>query len=111
MFTVSIDISRNWEDCKISAQLVLRSHLEMSAEQALYRFRRSVSQWLANTEAGKSAWERSNKVFNYGDILAEGFGTVIPFLQANGLDSAEIIRLDIADCGESWDSSFIPEGA
>ena len=111
MFTVSIDISRNWDDDKIPAQLVLRSRSEMSAKKALCCFRRSVSQWLANTKEGKSAWEWSHHNFNYGDLLEEGFGTVIPFLQANGLDSAEIVRLDVADCDESWDSTFIPEGA
>ena len=118
MATFRIDVSRRWADESIPAVLVLKaegtsqSESGMTAAGALARFRRSVSQWLANTKEGKAAWEYSHHDFNYGDFrLAEEDPSFLRFLEANGLTSANVERMEAEDLGEEWDSTFMPEDA
>ena len=110
---VRIDVSRNWAADKIPGVLVLRSSYALTARDALARFRRSVSQWLANSEAGKAVWERSANDFNYGDFIHYSVADdpeFLRFLNANGLESAKVERYQAEDCGEHWDHSMTPEG-
>ncbi len=114
MNRVQIDVSRNWADDRIPAMLVIESHEKLAPRDALSRFRRSVSQWLANTEEGKRAWEASRQDFNYGDFLQEGVNAHDNFkaiLNANGLHNAWVERLEAEDCCTYWDDTIFPEEA
>jgi hypothetical protein len=113
MYTYSIDISRKSNPIdSIPAILVISSTKELEVKDALGRFRRSVSQWLANTEQGKMAWEKSGYTFNYGDFITEDVACrkhFLRFLYANGLSKAEVKYFEAEDCGEYWDRVIKPE--
>jgi hypothetical protein len=114
MNSVQIDVSRNWAEDRIPAILVIESAEAIVPKDALARFRRAVSQWLANTGKGKEAWEDSVHDFNYGDFRMHDVAKdadFIRFLRANGLESARVERYAASDCGEHWDHSISPEGA
>ena len=113
MFVTKIDVSRRNHDVLRDAVLVIRSREKLMPRDALSRFRRSVSQWLANTDEGKKSWEASGHGFNYGDYEADRVANCASFnkiLNANGLEKA-VVKTEAEDCGESWDSTFIPEGS
>ena len=114
MFTYTIDVSRRWADDLIPAILVVQSHERLAPRDALSRFRRSVSQWLANTDEGRKSWEASSHDFNYGDFRQDGVAGdkgFLRLLRANGLLAAKVERMEAIDCDEAWDSTFEPEGA
>lgn len=114
MRTHHIDVSRNWREETIPAILVLKSTSDLDAKQALARFKRSVSQWLANTPRGKSIWASNRQDFNYGDFRENDVGvdpSFIEFLNANGIQSAVVDRFEAETCGETWDTTIHPETA
>jgi len=111
---ITIDVSRRWKDDYIAGRLVLTTpSKKMTAKEALTRFRRSVGQWLANTEVGKAAWEDSHRDFNCGDFRENDVAKdpeFRRFLVANGLTSAQVERFEAEDCGAEWDDVMEPEG-
>jgi hypothetical protein len=92
--------------------LVLVAPGKPTPREMLARFRRSVSQWLANCNAGKAAWAASHRSFNYGhfrDGATWKDPDFIRFLQANGLASAKVVGQDSIDLGEEFERPFEPE--
>ena len=117
MAEFKIDVSRRgFAENSIPAMLVLNTFeptVRMDARGALARFRRAVSQWLANSEAGKASWRAAGGDFNYGDFREDDVATdpdFIRFAQANGLESVSVERFTAEDLGEDWDSTFEREG-
>ncbi len=115
MHIVEIDVSRKGvpRDQIINARLIIACSQEMTSQEALKRFRRATSQWLANTQDGKAAWAESVHDFNYGDFSmgdVEKDDDFIQFMMANGLLGAHVEQIVTEDCGETWDSVIKPEG-
>ena len=108
-----INVSRNQRKDNIQAVLVLLAKGKPSETEMLARFRRSVSQWLANTQRGKLAWEDSVHDFNYGDFVSwnvQNDPDFLEFLEANGIYCAKVTQETPLDLGETYDSLFRPEG-
>lgn len=113
MKQVVIDISRKTLEGKAYAVLALVAPGKPTSMEMLTRFKRAVSQWLANTERGKLAWRRAGGDFNYGDFQEEHLTEDIEFLkflEANGLESAEVKGMEAEDLGEDYDMVIRPEG-
>jgi len=94
------------------AVLVLTSRDKLSPGDALSRFRRSVSIWLAESDTGRAAWMKNDCAFSYREFYDLDVSKDPEFrriLVVNGLTSAvgrmsEAVRLD-----ERWDQVFEPE--
>jgi hypothetical protein len=66
---------------------------DYSEQGTVSKIKDAVTEWVCKTDEGMALWEYSCEDLNIGDLLCDGFDSLMPFLNKRGIKSVDGFQL------------------